>query len=91
MIGVRQRTGHMIVIEHPTNLCVRSVNVHKFVVLLPANYMAIIKPCECWSTNNISYTVRYDLGGTTQLVRNLPCMQIFIIWAQASWQLIIHV
>ena len=40
-------------------------------------------------TNNISYTVRYSLGLKAQLVRNLPCMQIFVIWAEASWQLTI--
>ena len=40
-------------------------------------------------TNNISYTVRSDLGGKAQLVRNLPCMQIFVILAVVSWQLTI--
>ena len=29
-------------------------------------------------TNNISDTVRYGLGRKAQLVRNLPCMQIFV-------------
>ena len=37
----------------------------------------------------MSYTVRNGLGGKAQLVRNLPCMQIFVIWSQVSWQLII--
>ena len=40
-------------------------------------------------TNNISYTVRYGLGWKAQLVRNLPCMQIFVFWAEASWKLTI--
>ena len=40
-------------------------------------------------TNNISYTVKYGLGWKAQLVRNLPCMQIFVIWAEASWKLTI--
>ena len=40
-------------------------------------------------TNNISYTVIYGLGGKARLVRNLPCMHIFAIWAQAFWYLII--
>ena len=29
----------------------------------------------------------YGLGGKAHLVRNLPSMQIFVIWAQDSWQL----
>ena len=40
-------------------------------------------------TNTISYTVRYALGWKAQLVRNLPCMQICVIWAEASWKLTI--
>ena len=39
--------------------------------------------------NSISYSLRYGLGGKAQLVRNLPCIQIFVIWSQASWQLTI--
>ena len=35
-------------------------------------------------TNNISYTVRYGLRGKARFVMNLPCMWIFIIWAEAS-------
>ena len=35
-------------------------------------------------SNNISDTVRYGLGGKAQLVGNLPCMQICVIWAQAQ-------
>ena len=38
--------------------------------------------------NNISYTVWYGLGGKAQFVRNLSCMQIIVIWAEASWRLI---
>ena len=41
-------------------------------------------------TKNISYTVRYGLGAKAQLVRNIPCMQIFVIWAEASRQLTIR-
>ena len=43
-------------------------------------------------TNNtcISYTVRYGFGGKAQLVINLPCMQIFVIWDKASWQLTMY-
>ena len=40
-------------------------------------------------TNNISCTVRYGLEVKARLVRNLPFMQIFVIWAKASWQLTI--
>ena len=39
--------------------------------------------------NNISYTVRYGLGWKAQLVRNLHCMQIFVIWSESSWKLTI--
>ena len=40
-------------------------------------------------TNNISdsYIVRYGLGLKAQLVKNLPCMRIFVIWAEVSWKL----
>ena len=38
-------------------------------------------------TNNISCTVSYGFGEKAQLVRYLPCMQIFVMWAQASWRL----
>ena len=31
-----------------------------------------------------SFTVRYVVGDKAQSVRNLPCMQIIVIWAQAS-------
>ena len=41
------------------------------------------------NTSNISYTARYGLGGNAQLVRNLSFMQIFVIWAEASWKLTI--
>ena len=36
-------------------------------------------------TSNISYTVRYSLAGKSQLMRNSPCMQIFVICAEASF------
>ena len=35
-------------------------------------------------TNNISYRVRYGLGGKAQSMRNLPCMQLFATLTQAS-------
>ena len=40
-------------------------------------------------TNDISNTFRYGLGDKAQFLRNLRCMQIFVIWAQAFSQLII--
>ena len=40
-------------------------------------------------TNNISYTIRYGLREKHELVKNFSCMQIFVIWTEASWQLII--
>ena len=57
---------------------------------MPEQYEAGMFVCDfkviTKDTNNISYAVRYGLGGKAQSVRNLPCMQIFVIWAQASWQ-----
>ena len=58
MIGARQSIGHMIVVGHPTNLDVWSVTTHYvLLVLQPANYNADIRPCECWSNNNIQLMV----------------------------------
>ena len=42
-------------------------------------------PCANMKQEVSYYTVRYGLGGKARFVRNLPCMQIFAIWAQASW------
>ena len=54
MIGARQRIGHMTVVGHPTNLDVWSVTIHKvLLVLQPANHNAGVRPCGCWSNNNI--------------------------------------
>ena len=54
MIGVRQRTGHMIVVGHLTNLDVSSVTIHYVLLVLePANHNAGIRSCECWSNNYI--------------------------------------
>ena len=56
LTGVRQRTGHMIVIWHPTNLDAWSVTIHYvLLVLQPASYNAGIRSCECWSNNNVNY------------------------------------
>ena len=56
MVGVRQRIGHMIVIGRPTNPDVWSVTIYKvFLALQPANHNAGIRPCGCWSNNNIFY------------------------------------
>ena len=57
MTGVRQRTGHMIVIGHPTNLDAWSVTKHLLLVIQPANYNAGIRPCECCSNNNNNNTI----------------------------------
>ncbi len=35
-------------------------------------------------SNNVSYTLYIYLGGVAQFVKNLLCMQIFVIWVQAS-------
>ena len=54
MIGARQRIGHMTVVGHPTNLDVWSVTIHLvLLVLQPANHNAGIRPCGCWSNNNV--------------------------------------
>ena len=54
MIGATQRIGHMTVVGHPTNLDVWSVTIHKvLLVLQPANHNAGVRPCGCWSNNNI--------------------------------------
>ena len=49
MIGIRQRTGHMIVVMHPTNLDVWLVTMHlDFFVLESTSHKSDIRSCECW-------------------------------------------